>query len=149
VVHWSRGPHVIGPVAYQGRVNHHKRLIPRWTSLFEEQGADPIPIPRREISMKSRGQRLVTAATTLAMSAIAFGAFQASAYAVPDNCWSNRVSSDSYEGGCRGGTGEWRMIINCDSGEPDTTTAWKKPGDSVRDNCWWGDARSVTFELRD
>ena len=71
------------------------------------------------------------------------------AFATPSDCWTKRISDDTYEGGCRSGTGLWRMTVNCDTAEPDGETDWKNPGQSARVTCWWGDARSADIELRD
>jgi hypothetical protein len=70
------------------------------------------------------------------------------AQAAPTGCSTTRVDHDTFVGTCSGGTGQFRLRVDCDKAEPDSFSEWLNPGKVASEGCYWGKARGATIEVK-
>ncbi|MEU2515449.1 hypothetical protein [Streptomyces syringium] len=70
------------------------------------------------------------------------------AEAAPTGCSTKRIDHDTFTGTCTGGSGTWRLRVDCSRGEPDSFSEWLRPGRTASEGCTWGRARGASIESR-
>lgn len=95
----------------------------------------------RSLRVKA-GAGVMLMVTSVGLAVVAPG----SAMATPTGC-SAYQSGRAMVGTCTGGSGQFRIRVDCAHG-PDMTSPWTKPGKYTSVSCLVGHSRSHTFEVK-